>query len=135
VPVVSRPYDRPSESNVERLAHLSARDVCASPFSPHVRYPEVSPLCLQRELLASKVLEIGRSLLTGCGRDNGKKIDTRAEEAVSWLQKAFSLAERLDDTLTAGATELKVGLSVIGYLWLIKDVAVSATNTEKSRFV
>jgi len=74
-----------TENNVERLAHLSARD---------------------RELLASKVLEIGRSLLTGGGRDN-KKIDARAEEAVTWLQKAFSLAEHLDDTLTAGAAELK----------------------------
>ncbi|KAI0248099.1 hypothetical protein BJV78DRAFT_1132012, partial [Lactifluus subvellereus] len=75
-----------TENNVERLAHLSARD---------------------RELLASKVLEIGRSLLTGGGRDNEKKIEARAEEAVTWLQKAFSLAEHLDDTLTAGAAELK----------------------------
>ncbi|KAI0307448.1 hypothetical protein B0F90DRAFT_1812932 [Multifurca ochricompacta] len=75
-----------TESNVERLTHLSARD---------------------RELLASKVLEIGRSLLSGGGRDKETKIDARAEEAVRWLQKAFSLVEHLDDTLTAGAIELK----------------------------
>ncbi|KAN0121444.1 hypothetical protein V8E52_003340 [Russula decolorans] len=75
-----------TENNVERLAHLSARD---------------------RELLASKILEIGRSLLTGGAQDGERKVDTRPEEAVMWLQKAFSLAEHLDDTLTAGAAELK----------------------------
>ncbi|KAI0271679.1 hypothetical protein BC834DRAFT_922404 [Gloeopeniophorella convolvens] len=63
-----------------------------------------------RELLASKVLEIGRSLLAGGSRDNEQKIDARAEEAVKWMQKAFSLAEHLDDTMTAGAAELKVGV-------------------------
>ncbi|KAI9445576.1 hypothetical protein H4582DRAFT_2125818 [Lactarius indigo] len=75
-----------TESHVERLAHLSARD---------------------RELLASKVLQIGKSLLISEGREDDSKIDTRAEEAVKWLQKAFSLAEHLDDTLTAGAVDLK----------------------------
>jgi hypothetical protein len=79
------------------------------PISPHVRYPEVSPFSNQRELLASKVLEIGRSLLTGGARDKEKKVDTGAGEAVRWLQKAFSLAEHLDDTLIAGAADLKVG--------------------------
>jgi hypothetical protein len=58
--------------------------------------------------LASKVLQIGRSLLISEGRDNDSKIDARAEEAVKWLQKAFSLAEHLDDTLTVGAVDLKV---------------------------
>ena len=97
------------ENNVERLAHLSARDVCSFPISPHVRYLR-SRLSHQRELLASKVLEIGRSLLNGgAPQDGEKKVDARAEEAVRWLQKAFSLAEHLDDTLTAGAAELKVG--------------------------
>ena len=59
--------------------------------------------------MASKVLEIGRSLLIGGAQDGERKVDARAEEAVKWLQKAFSLAEHLDDTLTAGAAELKVG--------------------------
>lgn len=95
------------ENNVERLAHLSARDVCSFPISPHVRYLRSRP-SHQRELLASKILEIGRSLLTGGAQDGERKLDTRPEEAVMWLQKAFSLAEHLDDTLTAGAVELKV---------------------------
>ncbi|KAH9964596.1 hypothetical protein BC827DRAFT_1265857 [Russula dissimulans] len=61
----------------------------------------------QREQLASKVLEIGRSFLSDGARNDERKIDARAEDAVRWLQKAFSLAEPLDDTLTAGAVELK----------------------------
>ena len=56
----------------------------------------------------SKVLGVGRPLLISEGRDNDSKIDARAEEAVEWLQKAFSLAEHLDDTLTRDAG-LKVG--------------------------
>jgi hypothetical protein len=47
------------ESNVERLARLSACDVCSFPISPHVRYLRSRP-SHQRELLASKVLEIGK---------------------------------------------------------------------------
>lgn len=73
-------------------------------------YSKVSPFCPQRELLASKVLQIGRSLLISEGRANDPKIEARAEEAVKWLQKAFSLAEHLDDNLAAGAVDLKVGL-------------------------
>ena len=105
------------ENNVERLAHLSARDVYSFPISPHVRYLRSRP-SHQRELLASKVLEIGRSLLTGGVQDVERKVDTRAEEAVIWLQKAFSLAEHLDDTLTAGASQLKVGSRYYRPLWL-----------------
>ena len=98
------------ESNVERLANLSARDVCSFQFHLMSVTLKVSTFFFshQRELLASKVLEIGRSHLNGGGRDRDKKIDSRAEEAVMWLQKAFTLAEHLDDTLTAGAVELKV---------------------------
>jgi len=98
------------ESNVERLANLSARDVCSFQFHLMAVTLKVSTFFFshQRELLASKVLEIGRSHLNGGARDRDKKIDSRAEEAVMWLQKAFTLAEHLDDTLTAGAVELKV---------------------------
>lgn len=80
--------------------------------------PEVSP-SRQRQLLASKILEIGRSLLTGGAQDGERKVDTRPEEAVMWLQKAFSLVEHLDDTLTAGTTELKVRSRYHRALWLI----------------
>jgi hypothetical protein len=38
---------------------------------------------------------------------------------VRWLQKAFSLAEHLDDTLTVGAVELKVGSRFYWIIWLI----------------
>jgi hypothetical protein len=55
-----------------------------------------------------KFLRSERSLLTGGAQDGERKLDARPEEAVMWLQKAFSLAEHLDDTLTAGAVELKV---------------------------
>jgi len=94
------------------------------PISPHVRYPEGLALFFshQRELLASKVLEIGRSHLNGGARDRDKKIDARAEEAVRWLQKAFTLAEHLDDTLTAGAVELKVGNVFYRIVQLMVDI-------------
>lgn len=107
------------ENNVERLAHLSARDVCSFQFHLMSVTLRSRPYSHQRELLVSKVLEIGRSHLNGVARDRDKKIDTRAEEAVRWLQKAFSLAEHLDDTLTAGAVELKVGSRFYGIVWLM----------------
>jgi hypothetical protein len=84
--------------------------------------------------LASKVLEIGRSLLTVGAQDGEKKSDARAEEAVRWLQKAFSLAEHLDDTLTAGAAELKVGSRYYRTLRLIVVICGSAMHIEKFRF-
>ena len=34
--------------------------------------------------------------------------EAKAPEAVKWLQKAFALAEHLDDTVTAGSAQLKV---------------------------
>jgi hypothetical protein len=107
------------ENNVERLAHLSARDVCSFQFHLMSVTLRSRPCSHQRELLATKVLEIGRSHLNGGARDRDKKIDTRAEEAVIWLQKAFSLVEHLDDTLTAGAVELKVGSRFYRIVWLI----------------
>ncbi|TFY60989.1 hypothetical protein EVG20_g7223 [Dentipellis fragilis] len=71
----------------ERLALLPARD---------------------RELLAAKLLDIGRSLLAGKARNNAASSeDMKAQEAVKWMQKAFSIAEQLDDMVTAGSMELK----------------------------
>lgn len=66
------------------------------------------------------MLQIGRSLLISEGRANDPKIEARAEEAVKWLQKAFSLAEPLDDNLAAGAVDLKVG-----FLFLADNVTDS----------
>ena len=103
------------------------------------RCPEVSPFSHQRELLASKVLQIGRSLLTGGGGVGERKIDVRAEEAVRWLQKAFSLAEHLDDTLTAGAAELKVGSCsywtvylITGRIWPQRCILRNLGSTNRS---
>lgn len=76
-----------TESENERLALLPARD---------------------HELLASKLLQIGRSLLTGRYRNRETAPEeAKAPEAVKWLQKAFALAEHLDDTVTAGSAQLK----------------------------
>ncbi len=47
-----------------------------------------------------------------------------------WLQKAFSLAEHLDDTLTAGASELKVGSRYYRLLWGWWSYAVLAMHIE-----
>ncbi|THH12968.1 hypothetical protein EW146_g7196 [Bondarzewia mesenterica] len=75
------------ESENERLALLPARD---------------------RELLASKLLHIGKSLLTGGSRSKETTSEeTKAPEAVKWLQKSFALAEQLDDTVIAGSAQLK----------------------------
>ncbi|KAA1468362.1 hypothetical protein DENSPDRAFT_459873 [Dentipellis sp. KUC8613] len=71
----------------ERLALLPARD---------------------RELLAAKLLDIGRSLLAGKARNNATSNEgMKAQEAVKWMQKAFAIAEQLDDMVTAGSMELK----------------------------
>ncbi|KAI0318005.1 meiosis protein SPO22/ZIP4 like-domain-containing protein [Amylostereum chailletii] len=75
-----------TENDHERLISIPARD---------------------RELLASKLLEIGKSLLSGDRRSGDGTIEDVAHEAVPWLQKAFGLADQLDETTTVGATELK----------------------------
>ena len=58
-------------------------------------------------MLASKLLEICKSLLVGDNR-NGQSLEDRAEEAVPWARKAFALADQLDELTVAGLVELKV---------------------------
>jgi hypothetical protein len=58
-------------------------------------------------MLASKLLEICKSLLVGDNR-NGQPLEDRAEEAVPWARKAFTLIEQLDELAVAGLAELKV---------------------------
>jgi len=56
-----------------------------------------------RQLLASKFHEIGKSML--------KEPDiTRPADVVIWLQKAFSLADQLEDAVTPGLAELKISI-------------------------
>ncbi|KZV81777.1 SPO22-domain-containing protein [Exidia glandulosa HHB12029] len=65
-----------TESDEDRLARLVPRD---------------------RQLLAARVLEIGRSVLrkpTGSGATADGK---HAQEAVQWLQKAFALVEKIEE--------------------------------------
>ncbi|KDR70078.1 hypothetical protein GALMADRAFT_76693 [Galerina marginata CBS 339.88] len=55
-----------------------------------------------RELLAHKLHQIGRSFLT-TAHDGSKTAD-----AVQWLQRAFSLADQLEDSTASGIAGLKV---------------------------
>jgi hypothetical protein len=67
-------------------------------------------LCyLQRELLAAKLLEIGKSVLkANSGEANGTGDGVKAQDAVRWMQKAYNMIEQLDDSATPGMVELKV---------------------------
>jgi hypothetical protein len=59
------------------------------------------PDLIKRQLLASKFHQIGKAML--------KEPDsTRPGDVVSWLQKAFSLADQLEDAVAPGVVELKV---------------------------
>lgn len=59
-----------------------------------------------RELLAYKLHQIGKSLLKEPSAEDG----TKPADAVEWLQKAFSMADQLDDTAGSGVVELKISL-------------------------
>lgn len=71
--------------------------------------------------VASKLLEIGRSLLSSDGhREEGLEPGKASSlQAVEWLQKAFTVAEPLEDMETPGSAEVKVRVqcseSVTGY--------------------
>lgn len=64
-------------------------------------------LTSQCELLASKLHQIGRSFL----KDSSFPDDFRPVDAVQWLQRAFSVADKLEDAKASGMAELKVGRS------------------------
>ncbi|KAG1855968.1 meiosis protein SPO22/ZIP4 like-domain-containing protein [Suillus subluteus] len=61
-----------------------------------------------RETLATKLLEIGKSLLRSCYQDS-KLVpeENKANEAIRWMQKAFSVIEHLDCASNAELAELK----------------------------
>ncbi|KIJ58775.1 hypothetical protein HYDPIDRAFT_102026, partial [Hydnomerulius pinastri MD-312] len=73
-----------------QLALLSARDV-------------------SRELLVSKLLDIGKSILRGCNQ-GGKSLaeGSKAPDALWWMKKAFQLIEPLDCSVNPELVELKV---------------------------
>ncbi|KAG2072988.1 SPO22-domain-containing protein [Suillus decipiens] len=61
-----------------------------------------------RETLATKLLDIGKSLLRSCYQDS-KPVseESKASEAIRWMQKAFSVIEPLDCATNAELAELK----------------------------
>ncbi|KAG2036233.1 meiosis protein SPO22/ZIP4 like-domain-containing protein [Suillus americanus] len=61
-----------------------------------------------RETLATKLLDIGKSLLRSCYQDS-KLVseESKANEAIRWMQKAFSVIEPLDCATNAELAELK----------------------------
>ncbi|EGN94196.1 hypothetical protein SERLA73DRAFT_115156 [Serpula lacrymans var. lacrymans S7.3] len=64
----------------------------------------------KREMLASKLLEIGKSFLRNSYQSSTgvRDIAVKALDAVRWMQKAFSVVEPMDSSATAGIAELKV---------------------------
>lgn len=61
-----------------------------------------------REILATKLLDIGKSILRTCyeGRNSAPE-ESKAHDAIGWMQKAFSVIEPLDCTTNAELRELK----------------------------
>ncbi|KAF8168527.1 meiosis protein SPO22/ZIP4 like-domain-containing protein [Crassisporium funariophilum] len=57
-----------------------------------------------REHLAFKLHQIGRSILREPAVQDGSK----PADAVQWLQRAFSIADQLEDTAVSGIAELKI---------------------------
>ncbi|KAJ7362964.1 meiosis protein SPO22/ZIP4 like-domain-containing protein [Mycena albidolilacea] len=60
-----------------------------------------------RERLACKLHDIGKSVLKTQG---DAEAGTEGPEAVTWLQKAFAVADKLDDSVAHGAPELKISI-------------------------
>ncbi|KAG1775142.1 meiosis protein SPO22/ZIP4 like-domain-containing protein [Suillus placidus] len=61
-----------------------------------------------RETLATKLLDIGKSLLRSCYQDSKSAPEEgKANEAIRWMQKAFSVIEPLDCATNAELAELK----------------------------
>ncbi|TFK68509.1 SPO22-domain-containing protein [Pluteus cervinus] len=59
-----------------------------------------------RENIAHKFHTIGKSLL----KNDGLREGARAEDAVIWLQKSFSVADRLEEAATPGIADLKISV-------------------------
>ncbi|KAJ7223591.1 meiosis protein SPO22/ZIP4 like-domain-containing protein [Mycena pura] len=60
-----------------------------------------------RERLACKLHDIGKSVLKA---QAGGAEGNEGQEALTWLQKAFAIADRLDDSAGKGMAELKVSI-------------------------
>ncbi|KAG0701956.1 meiosis protein SPO22/ZIP4 like-domain-containing protein [Suillus ampliporus] len=61
-----------------------------------------------RETLATKLLDIGKSLLRSCYQDSkSAPEESKAQDAIRWMQKAFSVIEPMDCTTHTELAELK----------------------------
>lgn len=63
--------------------------------------------------MASRILGIGKEILKTSSRVSADGLvppadAKRAQDAVKWIQRAFSLIEKMEDTDTAGVVDLKV---------------------------
>ncbi|KAF9229785.1 hypothetical protein BS17DRAFT_688278 [Gyrodon lividus] len=64
---------------------------------------------LSRELLVSKLLDIGKSILRVCNQSGKSSAEgSKAPDALRWLKKAFQVIEPLDCSATPELLELKV---------------------------
>jgi hypothetical protein len=79
----------------------------------------------QRKALAYKHAQIGRSfLLKGANAQEGSK----PADAVVWLQRAFAMADQLQDTTDSAIGELKVYLIISVSLKLTEYLDIHSTN-------
>jgi hypothetical protein len=62
----------------------------------------------QRQALAAKLLDIGKSLLRQTGVEGSGVEGARARDSVKWVQKAFTVTEQVDNAECPGLAELKV---------------------------
>ncbi|KAG2129719.1 meiosis protein SPO22/ZIP4 like-domain-containing protein, partial [Suillus bovinus] len=87
----------------EGLAAFMADKVTGFPFGRHASHGKH----FQRETLATKLLDIGKSLLRSCYQDSKLTEESKANEAIRWMQKAFAVIEPLDCVTNAKLAELK----------------------------
>lgn len=79
----------------------------------------------QREALVYKHAQIGRSfLLKGANEQEGSK----AADAVVWLQRAFAMADQLEDKTDSAIGELKVHLITCVSFPLTGFIDIDSTN-------
>ena len=58
-------------------------------------------------MVASKLLEVGKSLLLD-ESSQGRTLESRATEAIPWIQKSYGMIDALNDETVAGLAEMKV---------------------------
>lgn len=58
--------------------------------------------------MASKLLEIGKSLLKALQPDGDHAVPGASRDPVKWIQKALTIAEPLDDAASPHIKEIKV---------------------------